>query len=110
MLHIDVEIRRFHYSRCDKRRRDERSGESPLSQPPCLLSKRTRLLRHFALLAQSQKKSNESNRGMLDTRAQGAHEIPNTRSSLQQPTLELSSSGAYRQKEHRRKLGSRCRR
>src|SRR5438046_7419202 len=97
MLNINVEIRLSRSSWCDKRRRDERSGESPLSQPPRLLSERARLLWHLALLAQSQKKSNESNRGMLDTRAQGAHEIPHTRSRLQQPTLELSSGGAYRQ-------------
>src|SRR5712671_6472110 len=57
------------------------------ASPPRLLNERARLLWHLALLAQSQKKSNESNRGMLDTRAQGAHEIPNTRSRLQQPTL-----------------------
>jgi hypothetical protein len=63
-----------------------------------------RLLTYLALLAQSQKKSNEGNRGVLNARAQGPHEIPNARSLAQQPALELSSGGAYRQQEQRRKL------
>ena len=69
-----------------------------------LLSELPRLLSYLALLAQSQNKRNESNRGVLDARAQGPHEIPNARSLLQQPALKLSSGGAHRQQEHRRKL------
>src|SRR4029450_12613987 len=94
---IEVEVRRFRKSWRDKRRSDERSADRLLSQVACLLSELPRLLSYLALLAQTQNKRNESNRGLLDTRAQGAHEIPNTRSLLQQPTLELSSGDAYRQ-------------
>jgi hypothetical protein len=94
---IEAEVRRLRQSWCDKRRGDERSGDSLLSQIACLFTELPRLLSYLALLSQSQNKRNESNRGMLDTRAQGAHEIPNTRSLLQQPTLEFSSGGAYRQ-------------
>ena len=89
MLHIGVGIRRFRESWCDKRRRDERSGKSPLSELP-------RLLIYLALLAQSQNKRNESDCGVFDTRAQGPHEIPNTTSLLQQQALELSGGGAHR--------------
>jgi hypothetical protein len=67
MLHIDVEIRRFRQSWYDKRCRDERSGESPLSQPARLVSEFPHLLSYLALLAQSQNKRNESDRGVFDT-------------------------------------------
>src|SRR6266480_3109810 len=96
---IEVEVRRLRQSWCGKRCGDERSGDSLLSQFARLLSQLPRLLTYLALLAQTQNKRNESKRGLLDTRAEGAHEIPNTRSLLQQPTLELSSGGAYRQQE-----------
>jgi len=52
----------------------------------------TRLLTYLALLAQSQKKSNEGSRGMLNAKAQGSHDIPNTRSLAQQPALQLNSA------------------
>ena len=51
-----------------------------LSELPCLLS-------CLALLTQSQNKRNEGNEGMLNTRAQGAHKIPNARRLLQHPVL-----------------------
>ncbi len=71
---IEVELGRFRKSWCDKRRSDERSADSLLSQVACLLSELPRLLSYLALLAQTQNKRNESNRGLLDTRAQGAHD------------------------------------
>ncbi len=96
-MRIDVEVGRFCQGWCDKRSGDERSGESLLNQAARLLSELPGLLSYLALLAQSQNKRNESNRGVLETRAEGAHEIPNTRSLFLQPTLELSNGDAYRQ-------------
>src|SRR6266480_773778 len=72
------------------------SAISPATSP--------RLLTYLALLAQSQNNSNEGNRGVLNARAQRPHEIPNARSLAQQPALELSRGGAYRQQKQRRKL------
>src|SRR4029453_15039869 len=84
---IEAEVCRLRQSWCDKRRGDERSGDSLLTQFGPLLNELPRLLSYLALLAQTQKKSNESNRGVFDARAQGPHEIPTARSLLQQPAL-----------------------
>src|SRR6266480_2095412 len=72
------------------------SAISPATSP--------RLLTYLALLAQSQHNSNEGNRGELHTKTQRPHEKPNARSLAQQPALQLSRGGDYRQQEHRRKL------
>src|SRR5438046_9622640 len=63
---IEVELRRFRKSWCDKRRGDKRRADSLLSQVACLLSELPRLLSYVALLPQRQHKRNERNRGLIE--------------------------------------------
>jgi hypothetical protein len=65
-------------------------------RPPACSASSPACLGYLALLAQRQNKRNESNRGVLDMREQGPHEIPNARGLLQQPALEFSGRGAHR--------------
>src|SRR5262245_13296805 len=77
-----VEVRSLRQSWRDKRGGDDRSGDCLLGHAARLLSKLPRLLRYLALLAQSQNKRHETDRGVFNTRAQGSNEIPNARSLL----------------------------
>src|SRR5882757_4673665 len=85
---IKVEVRCLRQSCCDKRRSEQRTGNSIFSQFAALLSQFSHLLSYVALLAQSQNETNESNPSLLDASKQAT-------SLLQQPTLELNGGGAH---------------
>src|SRR2546423_12932311 len=80
---IKVEVRCLRQSCCDKRRSEQRTGNSIFSQFAALLSQLSHLPSYVALLAQSQNESNESNPSLLDASKQAT-------SRLQQQTLELN--------------------